>query len=167
VGFPTLLFYKDKKMNIEDLENRVREVIEPVIKSLGVELENIEFGKMQGKLLLRIFIDKQGGVTIGDCELVSREIEAVLDVEDPIPCSYILEVSSPGLDRPLRRPEDFKRFSGKTVRVITHNPVDNQTFFVGEIIEAGDVDVVLLLPKDRKVTITYENISRARLEVEV
>ena len=116
---------------------------------------------------MRVFIEKEGGVTLGDCESVSREIEAVLDVEDPIPSSYTLEVSSPGLDRPLKSPGDFKRFSGRTARVITSRPIENQTFFVGEIIEAGDVDIVLLLPKGKKVTIPYKDISRARLEVEI
>jgi len=155
-------------MDTKELEIKIREVIEPVINSSGVILENIELGKTSGgRLLLRIFIDKEGGVTIGDCEFISREIEAVLDVEDPIPCSYILEVSSPGLDRPLKAPKDFKRFSGKKARVITNTPVDNQTFFIGEIVEASDSEVILLLPKKRRITIPYENISRARLEVNI
>ncbi len=152
-------------MNIKDLEIRVKELISPVISTMGMDLENVELVKMRGKFLLRVFIEKEGGVTLDDCESISREIEAMLDVEDPIPCSYTLEVSSPGLDRPLRNPEDFKRFSGRMARVITSKPIENQTFFVGEIVKAGDVDIVVLLPKDRKVTIPYEDISRARLEV--
>jgi len=154
-------------MDTKDLEITLRGLIEPVICDMGFELDNIELMKMGNRFLLRVFIDKEGGVTINDCERVSRQIEAQLDVEDPIPSSYILEVSSPGLDRPLRKPEDFKRFSGKTARVITHKPIENQTFFIGEIAEAGDDSIVLLLPKDKKVTIPYENISRARLEVRV
>ncbi|NOZ69150.1 MAG: ribosome maturation factor RimP [Deferribacteres bacterium] len=154
-------------MNIEQTENKIREIIEPVISALGVELDDIEFKKMRGKALLRVFIEKEGGVTIDDCEAVSREIEAVLDVEDPIPCAYVLEVSSPGLDRPLRSTKDFRRFSGKTVRVVTRDPVEGQTFFIGRLVEAGDEEISLLLPEKRKVTIPYGNISRARLEVEV
>lgn len=149
------------------LEIRVRRLIETIIKDMGIELDNVEVMKMGNKFLLRVFIDKEGGVTIDDCEKVSREIEAQLDIEDPIPSSYILEVSSPGLDRPLKRPEDFKRFCGKAVRVITSTPIENQTFFVGEMIEVGDTEILLLLPKDKKVTIPYKNISRARLEVRV
>lgn len=154
-------------MELKELEIRVREIIEPVIMSLGIRLDYMELNKVRGNLLLRVFIDKEGGVTIDDCELVSHEIGAVLDVEDPIPASYTLEVSSPGLDRPLRNPEDFKRFSGKTIRVTTYSPVDKQTFFIGDIIEAGDNDVVLLLPRDRRVVIPYSNISKARLEVKI
>lgn len=154
-------------MNTHDIKENIRGVIEPVLTSLGFELYELEFGKMGSKGLLRVFIDKEDGVTIDDCQHVSREIEAVLDVEDIIPHSYMLEVSSPGLDRHLRGPDDFKRFSGKTARVITHEPVDKQTFFIGMIADAGDEEISLILPKDKKVTIPYRNISKARLEVEI
>jgi len=146
---------------------KVTDLIEPVIESLGIELDELEFKRMKGKALLRVFIDREGGVTIDDCERVSREIEAVLDVEDPIPYSYVLEVSSPGLDRPLRKPEDFRKYSGSRARVITIDPIEKQNFFVGQIVEAGDSDIRILLQKDRTITIPYENISKARLEVEV
>ena len=142
---------------------KVKEIIEPVIKGLGVALEDMELRKMGRRVFLRVIIDKEGGVTIDNCELVSREIEAQLDVEDPIPYPYTLEVSSPGLDRPLKTPGDFKRFCGKTVRIVTSAPVENQTFFIGEIIEAGDTEVTLLLSKDKKINIQHKDIVRARL----
>ncbi len=142
-------------------------MIEPLISELGVELEDIELNRLKNRFLLRIYIDKDGGVTIGDCERVSREIEAILDVEDPIPGSYILEVSSPGLDRPLKRPKDFIRFSGKKVRIVTGEPIEGQTFFMGRIIEADEDRVVVSLTKEREVSIPYGLISMARLEVEV
>jgi ribosome maturation factor RimP len=154
-------------MDIKSLETKVAELIKPVIHDMGINLEYVNLTKMRGKFLVRVFIDKNGGITLDDCEKVSREIEAVLDVEDPIPYSYNLEVSSPGLDRPLRSPEDFKRFSGRMARVITSRPIEKQTFFVGEIIQADDSDIVMLLPKDKKVTIPHEIISRARLEITV
>ncbi len=154
-------------MKLEELAEKIRELIEPVIDLMGVELDDIELGRMKGKILLRIYIEKHGGVSIDDCERVSREIETVLDVEDPVPGSYVLEVSSPGLDRPLRKPRDFMRFSGKKIRVVTNEPVDKQTFFIGNIEGATDEDVMLVLQKDKKITIPYKNISRARLEVEV
>ncbi len=154
-------------MDTDDLRDKIRQIIEPAINALGIELDDIEIGRMRGKGLLRVFIDKKDGVNLDDCERVSREIEAVLDVEDPIPYSYVLEVSSPGLDRPLKGPEDFKRFAGKNIRVITLEPIGKQTFFKGAITESGDDEVTLLLPGDKKVTIPYNNVSRARLEVEV
>lgn len=156
------------KMNRkDDVESNVREIIEPIIKDIGLELYSVELKGAGRRTLLRVFIDKEGGVTIDDCERASREMEAKLDVEGIIPSSYILEVSSPGLDRPLRKPEDFRRFSGRVARVVTYNPIDNQTFFIGEIIEAGDTDIVLLLQKGEKITIPYKDISRARLEVTI
>jgi ribosome maturation factor RimP len=154
-------------MKIEELRDTLTGMLAPVVKAVGVELGDIEVIKMKGKILLRVYIDRESGVTIDDCERASREIESVLDVEDPIPYSYVLEVSSPGLDRSLKKPKDFKRFSGKKVRLVTREPVEKQNFFVGEIEIATDDNVVLLLPKDKKVTIPYDNISRARLEVEV
>jgi len=102
-------------MKLEELAGKIRELIEPAIDSMGVELDDMELGRMKGKILLRVYIEKQGGVSIDDCEKVSREIATVLDVEDPVPGAYVLEVSSPGLDRPLRKPRDFIRFSGKKV----------------------------------------------------
>lgn len=154
-------------MKIEELRITLKGLIDPVVRAAGVELYDLEVGRMKGKILLRVYIDREGGVTIDNCEAVSREIEAMLDVEDPIPTSYVLEVSSPGLDRPLKKPKDFKRFSGKKVRLVTREPIEKQNFFVGEIELATDDAVVLLLPRDRKIAIPYDNISRARLEVEV
>ncbi len=154
-------------MSTEETRIRIREIIEPLINSLGITVDHVEFSKMGGKGLLRVFIDKEGGVTLDDCEQVSREIEAVLDVEDPIPYSYVLEVSSPGLDRPLKLLNDFKKNMGKTARVVTFEPIDRQTFFIGRIVGVTDDEISLLLPKDRKIVVPYKNISKARLEVEL
>lgn len=154
-------------MNLEKLKVEIRTIIEPVINAMGIELDYIELNRMRRKALLRVFIEKEEGISINDCERVSREIEAVLDVEDPIPYSYILEVSSPGLDRPLKNVKDFKKYTGRTVRIVTHDPVDGQTFFIGNLVEAGDAEIVVLLPNKRKISVAYENISRARLEVEI
>ncbi len=162
MGVPTLLFCE---MKVKELEERVKGLIWPVIKAVGMDIESIKLAKMGRKYLLRVFIERESGVTLDDCESVSREIGAVLDVDDLIPYSYVLEVSSPGLDRPLKNPTDFKRFAGRTARIVTSMPIENQTFFIGEIVEAGDVEVVMLLSKGRKVTIPYKDISRARLEV--
>jgi ribosome maturation factor RimP len=152
-------------MNIKELETKIKEIIGPLVNSIGMEIESVKLAKAGRKFLLKVFIEKDGGITVDDCARASREIEALLDVEDVIPYSYVLEVSSPGLDRPLRNPADFKRFSGKTARIVTSRPIENQTFFIGEIIEAGDDEVVVLLPKDKKTSIPYKDISRARLEV--
>lgn len=154
-------------MNVERVREKVRDTIGPVINDLGLELYDLELKQMKGKALLRVFIDREEGITIDDCERVSREIEALLDVEDPIPCAYVLEVSSPGLDRPLKSAGDFKRTIGESVRVVTQEPIDKQSFFIGKLTRAGEDDIVLLLPESREVRIPYAKISRARREVEV
>lgn len=154
-------------MSTEEIKIKITEIIVPIINSLGMTVDNVEFSRMGGKGFLRVFIEKENGVTLDDCEQVSREIEAVLDVEDPIPYSYVLEVSSPGLDKPLRQPKDFKKYINRTARVITFEPIERQTFFIGKIVEAGDDEITLLLPKDKNIIIPYKNISKARLEVEL
>jgi ribosome maturation factor RimP len=154
-------------MGTSELAVKVRDIIEPVINSLDIALDRIALGKANRGYILRVFIDKEEGVTIDDCEKVSREIEAILDVEDPMPGAYVLEVSSPGLNRPLNGADDFRKHSGKTARVIIKEPIDKQTFYVGKIIRSDDNEIVLLLPKDREVTIPIDIISKARLEVEV
>ncbi len=152
-------------MNTDELKTKLKEIIVPIITPMGVELDDIVLRRMKSRVLLKVVIDKESGVTIDDCARVSRDIEAILDVEDIITSSYVLEVSSPGLDRPLRTPEDFKKFSGKMARVITYERIENQTFFLGKLVEAGDANIVILLAKNKKVAIPYKDISKARLEV--
>ena len=142
-------------------------MIEPIINDLGIDLVDIDLKKMGKKALLRVYIDTDAGVNIDACEQVSREVSATLDVEDPIPYAYVLEVSSPGLDRPLKKPSDFVRFTGNMVRVVTREAIEKQTFFVGTLAEATDREIVLHLPKEKEITITYDNISSSRLEMEV
>src|SRR5579872_6702263 len=112
-------------------------LLEPAIEALGYELVELEFPPH----LLRIYIDREGGVTVDDCEVVSRQVSAVLDVEDPIPGAYTLEVSSPGLDRPLRKEADFARFAGERAKVELALPKDGRRRFTGTLkgCEAGEV----------------------------
>ncbi|HEV2213438.1 MAG TPA: ribosome maturation factor RimP [Gammaproteobacteria bacterium] len=112
-------------------------LLEPAIGALGYELVELEFPPH----LLRIYIDREGGVTVDDCEVVSRQVSAVLDVEDPIPGAYTLEVSSPGLDRPLRKEADFVRFAGERAKVELALPKDGRRRFTGTLkgCEAGEV----------------------------
>ena len=167
MGLPHSFVFSEDEMQTDELAVKIRDIIEPVINSLDIALDRIALGKSHGGYILRVFIDKSEGVNIKDCEKVSREIEAILDVEDPMPGAYVLEVSSPGMDRPLKGADDFKKFSGKTARVVTKAPIGKQTFFIGKILSADDREVVLLLPKEKEVKIDIENISMARLEVEV
>jgi ribosome maturation factor RimP len=123
-------------------------------------------------MLLRLFIDKPGGVTLDDCSEVSREVSAILDVEDLVPSAYRLEVSSPGLDRPLRKPADFVRFAGQPVKIKTRDLLDpdqrghRRKTFVGELLGLADGQV-RLRQSDRRggeIAIALEDIDKAHLE---
>ena len=131
----------------------------------GVELFDIEL-LGRGKMLLRAVIDKEGGVTLDDCERFSRSLSAILDVEDPLPRSYTLEVSSPGLDKPLRDMKDFQENSGKLARVITVEKIENQNFFIGRIKEVAH-NFVTLMVSNREIAIPFEKISKAKLEIDL
>lgn len=114
---------------------------EPV-ESLGYELVDIDYSA-SGRGLLRVYIDLPGGITLDDCERVSKQLSAFLDVEDPIPGSYMLEVSSPGMDRRLRRPEHFRRFVGAEIKVELNAPQEGRRRFRGELKEAEDNHIVV------------------------
>ena len=150
---------------MEDIRNRVLRLAKDVADEQGVEIFDVEL-LGRGKLLLRVVIDKEGGVTLNDCERFSRSLEAVLDVEDPIPMSYTLEVSSPGLDRPLRGIKDFEKHKGKLARIVTAEKIENKDLFIGRIIEVRS-DFVRLLVEGSEKDIPFDKISKARLEVEL
>jgi ribosome maturation factor RimP len=116
-------------------------LLEPTVERLGYELTDLEL-KLGGKEgVVRVFIDRPGGVDLSDCETVSRQLSAVLDVEDPVPGHYVLEVSSPGLDRKLTRPEHFKRYVGEDVRVRLRAPQAGRRNFRGRLTAADEKDI--------------------------
>ena len=150
----------------EAIIERVREIAQPILDSLGLELVEVVYSSGGRKGLLRVFIDKSGGVTLEDCEKASQYLGHALDVEDTIPISYTLEVSSPGLDRPLKRREDFLRSVGKLVRVRTHEPIDRDRHFIGRLTATGESSIEMILESGKVLVIPFEEIAAARLEVE-
>jgi ribosome maturation factor RimP len=145
---------------------RLRELIEPTVRMLGYELVAIENFPHGSGQTLRVYIDKETGITLDDCERASHQISGVLDVEDAIEGHYVLEVSSPGLDRPLSEPKDFDRFRGKEVRVRTHVPINGQRNFKGLL--RGLQDGQVLIEVDgRQITLPLGNIEKARLVPDV
>ena len=116
-------------------------LLEPSIESLGYELSDLEL-KLGGRDgVIRVFIDKPEGVGLSDCETVSRHISALLDVEDPLPGQYVLEVSSPGLDRKLTKPEHFQRFTGEEVRVKLRFPVNGRKNYRGALLASNEDEI--------------------------
>jgi len=149
-----------------DLE-KITEMARRVAVSEGLTLVDVELKGGGGTRLLRVYIDKPGGVSHADCELVSEQLSAMLDVEDPFPGSYTLEVSSPGLDRLLVKESDFVHFAGRKARVVVREPVDDQKVLEGRLagFEAGRVR--LDLGKAGLKELELSNIQKARLVVEI
>ena len=149
-----------------DLE-KIRAIAEQVAISEGLALVEVELKGGRTNLLLRIYIDKPEGVSHADCQRVSEQVSAILDVEDPFLGSYMLEVSSPGLDRKLVKPSDYLHFAGRRARVVLREPVDDQRVFEGCLagFEAGRVRLDLGAGKLKELEL--ENISKARLVVEL
>ena len=145
---------------------RVRVLAGPILADLGLELVEVEFRREAQGWVLRVYMDRPGGVTLQDCQRVSEELGDHLDVEDVIDHPYHLEVSSPGLDRPLTRDADFLTFAGKAARITTREAVAGQKNFRGLLagLEAGTV--LLDLPDGRRVAIPRGLITRARLQPE-
>lgn len=127
------------------ITDRVWGLAEPVVKEQGCELWDVEYVKEAGGWYLRLYIDKADGVSINDCEAVSRAFDPILDEEDPIPTSYVFEVSSAGAERQLKRPQDFERFMGSFVEVKLYKPVDGNKVYTGDLSAYNDGDVEILV----------------------
>ena len=151
----------------------IRAIAERVAASRGLTVWEIQSRRETTGHVVRVFIDRPGpaatpedSVSIEDCEQVNREMSTILDVEDPLPFAYTLEVSSPGLDRPLRSDDDYQRFAGRLAKVVVSEAVDNQKAFEGRLrgLDAGDV--LLEAPNGRMHRLPLRLIARARLDVE-
>ena len=161
-------------MDSESVNDRVHNLVKPVLDELSMELVDLEFKRDGRDWFLRLFIDKEGGVTLDNCAEVSREVSAILEVEDPVSAAYHLEVSSPGLDRPLKKAADFQRFVGRLVKVKTYEKLDpdgrghERKTFVG-IMRGFQDDVVSLEQNDKKggvVSFSLAAIAKANLELD-
>jgi ribosome maturation factor RimP len=164
---PLFLFGECKAVGRkEEILERVRQIAAPLANQEGLELVDVELGGAGGHQVLRLFIDKPGGVSLDDCSGVSRSVSAALDVEDPIAGAYDLEVSSPGLDRPLRTPEHFEKFKGSKVRVKTFGPLpecENRKTFVGTL--QGFADGKVMVDVDGKLFhVPHAQVSKANVE---
>ncbi|KGO33975.1 ribosome maturation factor RimP [Desulfobulbus sp. Tol-SR] len=141
----------------------MRDFAEGLLPTMGLELVDVQFRREGHGWVLRLFIDREEGVTVDHCADVSREIGQFLDVEDLIGHPYHLEVSSPGLERPLKSMRDFQRFVGKKAKIRMHENLDGQKVFVGIIGEATEEAIQLDLEEGGKVRVAFDQIGRARL----
>ena len=144
-------------------EQRTEELLLPILEELGFELVDVEYVKEGGTWYLRAYIDKPGGITVDDCELVSRAANDILDEKDFVDDSYVFEVSSPGLGRPLKKEKDFARSIGEEVEIRTFRPINRQKEFIG-ILEAYDKETVTIeLEEEEKMQINRSDIALIRL----
>jgi len=154
------------QINERSIVQKVKELAEPIVKSMGFKLFDVEFKPEKG-WVLRVILDKDGGITINDCEEVSKRLSALLDVEDIIPTSYILEVSSPGLTRELTKQEHYEFFKGRLIRVILRSPLEGKRELKGYI---SDVKEGILQLKEKEsgqlLHIPFSTIAKAHLEIE-
>ncbi len=152
-------------MDEGDILARVREVVEPIIQSEGMELVDLEYRRENRGRVLRLYIDKEGGVTLNDCASISHEVDRNLEVEGIPPGGYTLEVSSPGLNRPLKKEADFHRFKNRKVKVRTAAPIEDKKTFRGRLLACHD-GMVEIEDEDRVVRIPLTQITKANLEYE-
>ena len=147
--------------------NELEAFLTPFVLQEGMELVDLHYVSEAGKMILRVFLDKEGGITLSDCEAMSEKIGTLLDGTEIIHASYVLEVSSPGLDRILKKESDFVRFVGKKARVSTYAPFNGQRNFLGEIVSCSDGRIAINDVTGKTVTLELVQTARARLEPEV
>jgi ribosome maturation factor RimP len=155
---------------MSELADNVEQQIQRIIESEGLELVHIDYRRQGRGFLLRIDIDKEGGVTVDDCSLVSQQVSTWLDVEDPIPGEFELQVSSPGLDRKFYKASDYEKFLGRLVRVKTSKAIRGLHVIVGRLKSFDGATAVVTDPfmkKDADYEIPLSDIKETRLEVEI
>lgn len=152
-------------MSRKKIEEVVRELVVPICENYSFELVDVEFLKEGAHWYLRVYIDKPGGLSIDDCQLVSEQLSKKLDKVDPIKQSYFLEVSSPGLDRPLKRQKDFEKYRGELVEVKLYQPLDGKKVYQGEL--EGLIDgKVVIKQQESLIEFDFEKVSLVKRIIE-
>ncbi len=152
-------------MKFESLIQEVSKTIEPILRSQGLELIDVEYNREAQGWVLRIYLDREGGITVEDCAEASRELGAILEVRDLIPNRYVLEVSSPGVTRPLKRPEDFNKYQNRSVKIKLFMPLEGRRNFKGKLLGLKE-DKVSVESERRIYEIPIQNIAKANLELD-
>lgn len=148
-----------------EIKERVKNLIEPILLEQGLELVDMEYRREPRGWVLRLYIDKEGGVTLGDCTRINQELGRLLDVEDFITNSYVLEVSSPGLTRPLKTERDFRKVKSQRVKVRTFEPIMDQREFKGKLLEVSEQGIEIEAD-GKRISIPFSKIGKAHLEID-
>lgn len=146
----------------------VRAVAQRVVDGRGFELVDVEVKRGRGEQIVRLFVDKEGGIGLAELQSVSEEVSAILDAEDPIESTYTLEVSSPGLDRALKSEGDYRRFVGRLVKLASYEPVEGRRHWTGRLQSVDDGVLVVVMEKEKGAVarVPLAKVSHGRLEVE-
>ena len=167
VGLVPTFYFGLKTMARDPIAERIDKIAIKAAADNGVEFVHSEIVGSKRNMTVRIYIDKPQGVTLEDCSTVSRAIEDVIDADDFIPTPYVLEVSSPGLERPLFSIQDFVKFTGKKAKVKTSEAVDGQTHFTGLIASVEDSEIVFEDKTNGTVRIPFDKVAKANLKVDL
>lgn len=152
-------------MKFDQLLQEVCQVVDPILQSQGMELVDLEYQRESPGWVLRIYIDREGGITVEDCAELSGELGAILEVRDLIANPYTLEVSSPGLTRPLKKPEDYNKYRNRLVKIKTFEPIEGQKNFKG-VLQGLEDGKVHMQAEGRILEIPLRDIAKANLEIE-
>lgn len=152
-------------MNRKGIVSIIKEICEPLIEELEYELVDVEFLKEGSNYFLRVYLDKPGGINLDDCQKVSQLLSDKLDEKDPIAVPYYLEVSSPGLDRPLKTDKDLKRNLNKDVEIKLYQPINNMKNYEGVLVDFNDDEIVIKDSQGKTVSLPKEVISIVRLAI--
>ena len=167
MGFAPTFYFGFKAMENGSIEEGIRRIAKEATAASGVEFVHAEIVGGKRNLTVRVYIDKPDGVTLEDCSVVSKRMETILDADDFVPSAYLLEVSSPGLERELYNIADFTRFTGQRVKVKLTNAVDGQKVFIGRIAAVEDGEIVIEEKTRGMIKFPYSDVSVANLRVDL
>lgn len=149
----------------KSIETTIEEMVAKITDPRGFEIVDVEYVKEAGEYYLRIFLDKEEGISLNDCESVSRELSEILDVKDPIKDNYFLEVSSPGLDRPLKKDKDFVKYAGRDVEIKLYKPMNGSKQFEGELVGLTEDNNIRVIIDENEVDFTRKEVALIRLAI--
>lgn len=149
----------------KSIEATIEELVQPIIDSNNFELVDVEYVKEAGEYYLRIFVDKEGGISLNECEVVSRALSEILDVKDPIKDNYYLEVSSPGLDRPLKKEKDFVRYQGRDVEIKLYKPLNGSKQLEAELVGLTEDKKIKVIIDNEEVEFDKKDVALIRLAI--
>lgn len=167
MGFAPTFYFGCKPMVTVSNEERIKHIAAEAAKSNGVEFVHCEIVGAKRNMTVRVYVDKEGGVSVEDCAAVSRRMEEILDADDFIPTAYLLEVSSPGLERELYSIDDFRKFTGQKVKVKLAAPVNGQKVYVARIVGVEGGDVLLADKGPEPIRFPHSEVVKANLRVDL